>query len=356
MIEKEYDCIVIGGGQSALATAYFLRRTNFSYVLLDKNKEPGGSWQHYWESLTLFSPAKHSSLPGFPMPASKSKYPTKEEVIQYLTTYEERYKLPVFRGVEVLSVRKENGVFYLETTQGIFQSKVVVGATGIYEKPSIPAVPGREGFRGIQLHSTGYSSPDKFKDKNVLIVGEGNTGAQLLAELSAFSTCFWGVKNKPEFLPDEVDGAILFDQATAVYYSKQKNTEIDKSKLNLGNIVALPSIQKARSKGVYNNWHRIDSFSETGVNWKDGSHQEIDAIIWCTGFQYATDYLSELTETDDNGKIKTDGTQLNAVEGAWLVGFGNWTGFASATLIGVGRTARKTVNEIKNYFSSEESS
>jgi cation diffusion facilitator CzcD-associated flavoprotein CzcO len=105
--QKIYDVIIIGGGQSALACGYYLRRTKLEYVILDNQENCGGAWQHGWESLTLFSPAEHSSLPGWLMPKSENQFPTKEEVIDYVCQYEKRYKLPVKRPFEVKDVEKK---------------------------------------------------------------------------------------------------------------------------------------------------------------------------------------------------------------------------------------------------------
>src|SRR5690554_2515963 len=94
----DVDVVIVGGGQSALATAYFLRRTGLSFVLLDAEEGPGAAWRHGWDSLTLFSPAQWSSLPGWPMPRTEG-YPSRDHVIDYLTRYEARYELPVVRSV-----------------------------------------------------------------------------------------------------------------------------------------------------------------------------------------------------------------------------------------------------------------
>lgn len=98
------DLIIIGGGQSALACGYYLRRTNLNYIILDEQEKCGGSWLHTWDSLTLFSPAKYSSLPGWFMPKSEHAFPTKQEVIDYLCKYEQRYKFPIKRKVKLIKI------------------------------------------------------------------------------------------------------------------------------------------------------------------------------------------------------------------------------------------------------------
>src|SRR5690554_3133042 len=126
---KIYDLIIIGGGQSALACAYFLRRSGLDYLILDDQKQCGAAWLQAWESLTLFSPAEHSSLPGWLMPQSKEEFPGRAHVIKYLCQYEKRYEFPVERPVKVFDVVKEQDVFLLSTDKGEYRSKTVISAT-----------------------------------------------------------------------------------------------------------------------------------------------------------------------------------------------------------------------------------
>jgi putative flavoprotein involved in K+ transport len=101
---------VVGGGQAALAVGYYLRRrTDLSFVILDSEDGPGGAWRHRWDSLRGFSPARYSSLPGRLMPGGEDKYPTRDEVVNYLADYERRYELPVRRPVRVEGVYREEG-------------------------------------------------------------------------------------------------------------------------------------------------------------------------------------------------------------------------------------------------------
>lgn len=352
--QKLYDCIVIGAGQSGLSCGYYLRKTNLDYLLLDDEDSAGGSWQHTWDSLTLFSAAKHNALPGKPMPASKGEYPTREEVIDYLQSYEEKFSIPVHRPVRVVDVKRSNHHFELQTNGKTFFSKSVIAATGTYRAQFIPEVPGRKGFQGDQIHSAQYKSPADFIGKQTLVVGGGNSGAQIYAELSRETLSFWGVKSPPEFLPDHVDGKKLFDQATEIYMAKKRGEEVDKKMFDLGNIVMVPSVKEARERGVLDDYKILQGFDKDRVLWEDGTSDFIDAIVWCTGFHYHTDFLDDLTQRLRKGKIATKGTNAQHVEGLWLVGYGGWTGMASATIIGVGRTARKTVKEVESYLNEEQ--
>lgn len=344
------DVVIIGGGQSALACGYYLRRTNLDYLILDKQEYCGGSWQEAWDSLTLFSPSEQSSLPGWLMPKSEQDFPSRDEVVDYLCNYEKRYKLNVERGVTVVSVEREENSFKLITNKGNYYSKTVVSATGIWERPFIPEVQGMEKFSGIQFHAADYKNPEEYHEQKVLIVGEGNSGAQILADVSKVTRTAWATLSKPDFLPDDVDGRVLFNVASAKYYAEQKGEKFDPGKYNLGHIVMVPTVIDARERGVLESSGRFTSIHENGVVWETGEKEDFDVIIWCTGFRYATGHLDSLLTTDPRGKIKTRGTKATEVDGLWLVGYGGWTGFASATLIGVGRSAKKTVEEIVEYL------
>lgn len=351
---KSYDVIIIGGGQSALACGYFLRRTDLNYILLDDQGQPGGSWRHAWESLTLFSPSQFSSLPGWLMPDSAERFPSRSETIEYLDAYEKKYQIPVKRSIKVIAVNKIDKGFNLQTSDGEYNAKVVVSATGTWSAPFVPIVEGQKSFKGIQIHSSVYKKPDIFKDKKVLIIGGGNSGAQLLAEISKIAQTEWSTLENPTFLPDDVDGRVLFDTATLMYNAQKEGKPIDPNLYNLSSIVMVPSVVEARKRNVLNSKGRINSISTTGVQWESGETEKFDAIVWCTGFKYATQHLANLGITDPNGRIETTGSKANAVSGLWLVGYGNWTGFASATLIGVGRSAKSTINEIKEYLNDKE--
>jgi putative flavoprotein involved in K+ transport len=317
---RDFDVVVIGGGQSGLAMGYYLRRTPLRWTILDAQDEPGGAWPHTWRSLRLFSPARFSSLPGWMFPGG-DEYPTRDDAIAYLAEYERRYALPVLRPVRVAAVHRVDDGFAVATDAGEYTARAVVSATGTWAAPFIPVYPGRESFRGVQLHSADYDSPEAFAGQRVLVVGGGNSGAQVLAELSQVADTTWVTLRPPRFLPDDVDGRYLFDYATALYRAKQQ-----------GVLSAVPPFAR---------------FTETGVVWADGSGERIDAVIWCTGFGPALEHLRPLGMIETDGRVRTDGTRSVAEPMLWLVGYGNWTGFASATLIGVGRSARETVRQIE---------
>lgn len=156
-MSEQFDVVVIGGGQAALAVGYYLRRTSLRYTLVDNQPAPGGAWQHTWPSLRLFSPPQWSSLPGWLMPrdasAGRDDYPTRDAAIAYLREYERGYEIHVRRPVHVTGVRHAENGFALETSSGPIGARAVVSATGTWANPVVPAVDGGGTFEGVVLHS-----------------------------------------------------------------------------------------------------------------------------------------------------------------------------------------------------------
>jgi len=349
------DVVVIGGGQAGLAVGFYLRRTQLSWAILDAQERAGGAWPRTWDSLRLFSPARFSSLPGWLMPGGKDAYPTRDQAVHYLAGYEAHYGFPVERPVHVRSVRREGGGFLLETGRGEWRAGAVVSATGSWARPYIPDVPGRERFGGMQMHSAEYRAPDVLAGKRVLVVGGGNSGAQVLAELSLVADTAWVTLSEPTFLPDHVDGRYLFDQATELYRA-QKEGRPPPPRADLGDIVMVPPVREARDRGVLRAVRPFVRMTERGVVWADGREEAVDAVVWCTGFHPALDHLRPLGVVEPDGRVRVEGTRAVREPMLWLVGYGNWTGFASATLIGVGRSARATVDQVAAALRPAESS
>ena len=341
---KVYDTIIIGGGQAGLSVGYFLRRTSLDYLILDDQDKTGGSWLHTWDSLKLFSPTEYSSLSGWAMPKSNHGYPAKDEFIDYLKLYESRYDFPIQRNVLVSRVSKEGSLFKIVSNQGIFYSKTLVSATGTAKQPFIPSYPDQNKFKGLQLHSIDYKNTERLKGKKVMIVGEGNSGAQILAEVSQVAKTTWVTLNPPQFLPDDIDGRYLFHEANQKFFNASSQTP--PQKISLASIVMVDSVKAARTRNALNAVRPFKAFYEQGVIWSDGMHESFDVVIWCTGFKANLNHLTDLNIIE-NHRIKTQYTRAVKEPNLWLVGYGNWTGFASATIYGVGKTARQTVKELK---------
>ncbi|MDY8134343.1 ArsO family NAD(P)H-dependent flavin-containing monooxygenase [Aquimarina sp. 2201CG5-10] len=348
---KIYDTIVIGGGQAGLSVAYFLRRHKLDYLILDDQEKPGGSWLETWDSLKLFSPVTFSSLSGWMMPKGKEEYPTKDEFLSYIDAYEKRYDFPIRRKTEVIQVTKENELFKIQTNKDEFYSKTLVSATGTARNPFIPEYDNSTIFLGEQIHSLNYRNTDNYINKKILVVGGGNSGAQILAEVSKVAETKWVTLEEPIFLPEDIDGRYLFNEATRKFYNQSSTISSvkDSTKISLSNIVQVETVREAHKRSVYTSYRPFKAFYENGVLWDDGTKEEFDIVIWCTGFKANLKHLEPLNVINNN-RIKTKHTRSILEPKLWLVGYGSWTGFASATIYGVGKTARQTVKEIIESF------
>jgi putative flavoprotein involved in K+ transport len=345
-----YDVVIIGGGQAGLAAGYYLRRTGLNFIILDAEHSPGGAWPHAWDSLTLFSPATYSSLPGWLMPQSHATgFPLRDEVVNYLTQYEARYNLPIHRPEHVAAVRAAEDALMIESDKSLYRARAVISATGTWSHPVIPEYDDLALYQGVQLHSAQYMHPEPFSGQHVLIVGGGNSGAQILAEVSRVADATWVTLEEPLFLPDDVDGRVLFELASARILGEDTSAP----KGGLGDIVMVPPVIEARERGVLKSVRPFVRFTETGVAWADGSVTLVDAVIWCTGFAPNLDHLDLLGVIEPNGRVELQGQRSIKQPRLWLLGYGNWVGEAAATLIGCGRIARSLMPEIASVLNFE---
>lgn len=347
------DVVVIGGGQAGLAAGYFLRRAQLDYVILDQQPGPGGAWPHGWDSLRLFSPAEYSPLPGWRMPPQTGEtFPTAAHVTGYLRDYEQRYNLHIRRPVHVTAVTETSGTFTVHTDTTSWHAQAVISATGTWANPYIPAVPGAQEFTGTQLHTANYRNPTAFTGKRVVVVGGGNSAAQIVAELANVAHTLWVTARPPRFMPADVDGRVLFDVATARAAAQRAGIEAT-SISDLGDIVMVPPVAAAHARGDLAATKMFDHITTSGVAWAEGTEHACDAIVWGTGFSPHIPHLEPLGLTDCDGHPATNQTQSQDYRGLHLLGYGDWTGFASATIIGAARTAKHAVGAIADYLATD---
>ncbi|WP_369201452.1 ArsO family NAD(P)H-dependent flavin-containing monooxygenase [Streptomyces sp. PU-14G] len=354
MNERPYDTVVVGGGQAGLAAAYHLRRAGLDFVVLDAQERPGGAWRRMWDSLHLFSPAAYSSLPGRPMPVQSGEpYPEAAHAVRYLAAYEERYDLPVVRPVRVWGVHRDGELLRVEGDAGSWWARTVISATGTWWRPFWPSVPGQRAFAGRHVHAADYRNPKDFAGQRVVVVGGGNSGAQIAADLATFDSgeeisLTWVTRRPPRWLPDDIDGRALFDAATARRRALEAGRADTGGVAALGDIVAVPPVREARDHGLLAARPMFIRLEVSGPVWANGSRQEADAIVWATGFRPALAHLAPLglRSGAGRGRIPVESTRARDEPRLHLLGYGDWTGPASATLIGVGRPAREAVRQI----------
>jgi cation diffusion facilitator CzcD-associated flavoprotein CzcO len=268
-------------------------------------------------------------------------FPLAEHVVDYLTRYEQRYRLPVRRPVQVSGVTRSDEGLLVETDRGPLPAQAVIS------RPFVPSYPGT--FAGRQVHTVGYRDRQEYAGQHVVVVGGGNSAAQILAEVSQVADTTWVTPRPPRFLPDDIDGYDLFSIATRRRRRLEAGLSDDSGVMGLGDIVMVPSVREAREHGVLQAEPMFDRLVPSGVAW--GSRvREVDAIIWCTGFRPALSHLTPLGLRNADGHVETKGTQAVAEPRLHLLGYGDWTGPAAATLIGVGRPARDAVTAISELL------
>ena len=313
------DVIIVGAGQAGLATAYYLRRQGLDPLLLDAQPTPGAAWLHVWPSMTLFSTAEFSNLPGMPMPAYEG-FPPARHVVDYLTAYEQRYGFRVERPVTVDRVTHDGEVFTLHAGDRTWRARQVVAATGTWSAPFVPAYPGT--FAGRQWHSAHYPGPEPFRGTKVAVVGAANSAAQIAAELSTVAEVTWYTRSAPRWMPDDVDGRVLFRRNRLRALAILRGEEDPGADSELGDIVVLPAVKKARDSGRLRATPQFTRLDEV----------DADHLIWCTGFRPALRPFRQVMDLPLH-----------------LVGYGDWVGPGSATMVGVGPYAKRAAEAVARY-------
>lgn len=329
-VERDYQAIILGGGQSGLATAYYLLRAGVQTVVLDDQEAPGGAWRHAWPSLRLFSPANASNLPGMMMP-SYPGFPLASHVVDYFTKYEQRYSIPVERPVRIVTVTKESGRFVLSDAKDErWSADCLIVATGTWSAPFVPHYPGD--FAGKQWHTANYPGAEPFKGQNVAVVGGGNSGAQIAAELTKVADVTWLTRRQPRFMPDDVDGRVLFRRNRERLNAMMKGEADPGPESQLGDIVAVEDVREARDAGELAAEEMVGSLDQI----------EADHLIWCTGFRPAVNPVRDLLD----GMTPT-------VEGMFMVGYGESVGPGAATITGVSPFSKRAAQNAVSYLSKE---
>lgn len=350
------DVLVVGGGQAGLAVGWYLRRAGLrpgvDFRIIDDGDRPGGAWPGMWPGMRLFSPPQYSSLPGTPMPPwSGDGNPDVAHVAAYLTAYEERHELAVERPVAAQRVAFTDEDVRVTTTAGEIEARHVVNCTGTWSRPFVPAWPGRSESQVEQLHTVHYDGPDRFAGRNVAVVGGGNSAAQIVAEIGpAAAEVRWVTRRRPRFLPADVDGEALFELASARHRSHVDDPE-DAERVfgvaDLGDIVMVDSVRRARESGLLVAHRPFARIEDRSLSWSDPAVDwPVDAIIWATGFRPALRHLRGLGLLAGDGTVPvSEGTATGAPR-LHFVGYGDWAGSGSATLVGVGRYAKQVVARI----------
>jgi putative flavoprotein involved in K+ transport len=260
--------IVIGGGQAGLAAGYHLARAGRPFTILEAAAEPAAAWRARWDSLRLFTPARYSSLPGRPFPGDPDHYPTRDEVVDYLTEYAR--DLPVEYDSRVIAVHPGLEVELADRT---LHADHVIVATGPFQVPRAASFP-----VGVpQLHSTEYRNPGSVPEGRVLVVGGGNTGFQIAEELTATHEVHLAVGSRQPRLPQRILGVDLFRYLEALGVMRITADSRLGRRLKQRETLIGPT-----PRGLTLHGRAIGATGST-VHFEDGE-LDVDAVIWATGF------------------------------------------------------------------------
>lgn len=350
-VAAKVDIAVIGAGQAGLSAAYWLARRGLApgrgFIVLDGAPKAGGAWQYRWPSLTLSTVNRIHDLPGMKFTdvvgTDAETVEAAVAVPQYFAAYEKAFALPVYRPVAVNVVCQRDDRFRIETDRGLFSARGVINATGTWESPYIPDYPGRDLFKGRQLHTQTYRTAGEFAGQHVVIVGGGISAIQLLNEISQVTTTTWVTRREPVFRDGPFD-AEAGRAAVALVEDRVRRGLPPNSVVSVTGLPVTPMIEAMRARGALVRRPMFSSITPDGVRWDDGTTQHADVILWCTGFRSSLDHLAPLMLREASGGIVMTGrlaTEVAKEPRVHLVGYG-----PSASTIGANRAGAAAADEL----------
>ncbi|KKO54346.1 flavin-containing monooxygenase [Paenibacillus sp. DMB20] len=341
-----WQVLIIGAGQAGLAAAYWLKRAGVRFLALERGSGAGEAWASRYESLRLFTPRTHSALPGLKLEGEPAGFPSKGEMSLYLKKYAELFELPIQYETKVTSVRQENGLFAVSTSRGYFRAEQLIIATGPFQKPRLPAFSGAVPDDIVHLHSSLYKHPSQLQDGNVLVVGGGNSGAQIAVELSNGRETFLAVSRPPRYLPMTVAGEAIFWWLDRLGLLRADSSSwIGRRLRRAGDPIFGYELKQAVRCGKVILKRSAVGFGSGGVRFEDGSELDVRNIVWATGFDSGYEWLHVKEALDHHGRVLHN-RGMSPVKGLYYVGLPWQTHRGSALLAGVGRDAREIVNAI----------
>ena len=343
----DLDVVVVGAGQAGLGTAYWLQRLGAPSLQVLDAEPVGESWRQRWDSLQLFTPRRFSGLPGLPFPRGTTRSPSRLEMADYLGAYAARFCLPVRTAVRVECVQQAGTGFALTTSDGPVTARQVVLASGPFRRPHVPAAAGGLDPSVHQLHSLHYRRPSDIPAGRVLVVGGGNSAAQLALELAATHDVTVASPGPLWFLPEDVLGVSMYwwtlltgvlnagGEARVSRYIRGRGDAIVgrqlQSLIRQGRVRLLP--------------HRVVSAEGDRIGLADGSQVQVAAVLWCTGFRPDTGWVDVPGALDETGAPLHE-AGASPVPGLHWMGLPWQTRLNSSIIDGVDRDARRTARRV----------
>ncbi len=349
MLPTTLDVLVIGAGQAGLAVGYHLRTTGLRYLIVDRHPRVGESWRARFDTLELFTPRAYSALPGLAVTGDSEGYPTKDEIADYLESYAAQFDLPIALNSGIAQLKRQDDRFQATTTRGtVITTRAVVIATGAFEQPAVPALAAQLDASVVQLTPDTYRNPAQIPAGTVLVVGDGATGRQIARELSSTHQVLLSTGRSRRVSPNRILGKNVFwwlDRLGLLRATRE-------SRIGRRLMAADPfpgkhlELDRLRDAGI-SIVGRLEQIRGRQVMFADGplQTQQVDAVIWATGYRDQTDWVAIREVIDANSQfIQHRGIspvpQLLFVGRSW-----QWTR-GSALLAGVGDDAAYVTHQL----------
>jgi len=350
---EDVQTVVIGAGQAGLSVGYFLAHRGLPSVILDANERVGDAWRNRWDSLRLFTPARFDGLAGMPFPAHSDYFPTKNEMGDYLESYAAKFNLPVRTRTKVDSISREGNEYIVNAGARRFRAEHVVIAMASYQHPRIPAFASEIDNGITQLHSKDYRSPNQLQEGDVLIVGAGNSGAEIAMDIVRRHRT-WMSGRSTGHVPFRIDGlaARLFLYRLILRFVFHRlltiNTPIGRKArvkvLSQGGPLIRVKPKDLENAGV-NRVPRVTGIRRGLPVLADDRILDVRNVIWCTGFDPGFSWI-QLPVFDETGMPKHQGGVAIGEPGLYFIGLPFIYAFSSTMIHGVGRDAERIVKII----------
>jgi putative flavoprotein involved in K+ transport len=343
MSSESLDTVVIGGGQAGLAMGYHLGRAGGSFVILDAGARVGESWRNRWDSLRLFTPAKYDGLPGMPFPGADFSFPTKDETAEYLERYARQFDLPVRLQTKVDSLARVDGHYEVTAGQRRFSAPRVVVATGAFHHPALPPYASQMRSSIRQMHSSSYRNPRQLPAGGVLVVGAGNSGAEIAIEASAAGRRVWMSGRDPGRIPADRLGRLFGGRLYWWVLSRllSDDTPVGRSVKRKSLLHGSPWIRLKPDDVLRANVERV-----ARILLEDGRVLEPSSVVWATGYRPGFGWIA-LPIFDEHGYPVHDRGVVRGAPGLYFLGLHFQHALNSALLGGVGADARYLADRIQ---------
>ena len=349
---ERINTVVIGGGQAGLSVGYHLRRLGIPFVILDASRRVGDVWRHRWDSLRLFTPARYAGLDGMRFPAPPHSFPTKDEMGDFLERYATRFALPIDLGVRVDRVSRQGTRLLVVAGGRRLEAENVVIAMASYQRPRMPAFAGDLDPALVQVHSCDYRNPGQFREGPVLVVGAGNSGAEIALE-AARGHRTWLAGRDTGHVPFHVDRRLaryllpvvlrgLFHRVLTV--ATPIGRRVRPKVLRVGGPLVRTKPRDLDAAGIERQ-PRVVGTRDGRPLLADGRVLDVANVVWCTGFDPGFSWL-DLPVFDAHGNPQHEAGIVSSEPGLYFVGLHFLYAYSSTMIHGVGRDAARIARDV----------